>query len=121
MPLGELWKYLGAVDLSYSMIVGHSKSYFFALPNKFFESIQALTPVLSSSFPEMKRIVDQYGIGLTCDPEKIEVINSCVERFRIDRLFYNQCKQNLLKAKEELCWENERFVLQEAFLKVFGA
>ncbi len=114
VPLDELWKYVGAVDLSLMMISGKAKSYFFALPNKFFESIQALTPIIASNFPEMKRLIDQYNIGLTCDPEDLDAINACVEKMRTDKDFYNQCKENLHKAKKDLCWENEKHVLEEA-------
>ena len=112
VPLPELWKYLGAVDLSYSMIVGHSKSYYLSLPNKFFESIQAETPIIASAYPEMKHLVDKYHIGLTADPENIDEINMCIERFRQDERFYSECKRNLLVAKKELCWENEKKKLQ---------
>ncbi|MBR5937464.1 MAG: glycosyltransferase [Clostridiales bacterium] len=114
VPLKELWKYLGAVDLSYSMIVGHSQSYFLSLPNKFFESIQSLTPIIASNFPEMTRVVDSYEIGLVCDPEDVEAINACVEKFRADKEFYDKCKQNLKIAKEELCWEKESVKLKDA-------
>ncbi len=118
VPIGELWKYVGAVDLSLMMISGKAKSYYYALPNKFFESIQALTPIVSSDFPEMKRLIDQYRIGLTCDPEDLDAVNACVERMRTDEAFYNQCKENLFKAKKDLCWEKEKHVLTEAMKSI---
>ena len=116
VPLAELWQYVGAADVSLMMIAGRAKSYYYALPNKFFESIQSLTPIIASGFPEMKRLVDQYHIGLTCDPENLEAVNACVEKMRTDTAFCQACKDNLKKAKEELCWEKEKRVLQRAFL-----
>lgn len=116
--ISELWKYVGAVDLSLMMILATTKSYYFALPNKFFESIQALTPIIASDFPEMKRLIDQYEIGLTCDPSDMKAINRCVEKMRTDSEFYNKCKQNLVKAKEALCWNKERQLLISAFEKI---
>lgn len=118
VSLSELWKYVGAVDVSLMTIEGKVKSYYFALPNKFFESIQALTPIIASDFPEMKHLIDKYEIGLTCDPEDLETINNCVERMRTDERFYNRCKENLRKAKEELCWENEKKILMDAFRQI---
>jgi glycosyltransferase involved in cell wall biosynthesis len=115
VPLSDLWRYVGAADVSLIAGTGTAKSYYFGLPNKLFESIQALTPLLASYFPEMKRIIDEYQIGLTCDPEDMDAINECVERMRTDRAFYAQCKENLKRAKEDLCWENEKEILVKAF------
>ena len=118
VPIEVLWKYVGAVDLSLMMIQPSAKSYYYALPNKFFESVQALTPIVASDFPEMKRLIDKYEIGLTCDPTDIDAINSCVERMRTDKTFYTRCKENLKVAKQDLCWENEKEVLKAAYAKV---
>jgi len=115
VPMDELWKYVSAVDLSLMMIQGKAKSYYYSLPNKFFESIQALTPIVASDFPEMKRIIDKYEIGLTCNPENIESINSCIEKMRTDKEFYTKCKNNLVTAKNDLCWEKEKEKLKDAF------
>jgi len=115
VPADILWQYVGAVDLSLMMIQKNAKSYYYALPNKFFESIQALTPIIASNFPEMKRLIDQYGIGLACDPEDINSIIDAIDVIRNDTYLYNTMKENLYKAKAELCWENERRVLSIAF------
>lgn len=115
VPISELWKYVGAMDASLMMIEGESKSYYLSLPNKFFESIQSLTPIIASDFPEMKRIIEQYDIGLTCNPNDLAKINECVERLRTDKALIQRYKLNLLKAKIELCWENEKKTLIKAF------
>ena len=65
----------------------------------------------------MKPIVDQYGIGLTCDPTDLEEVNQCVEKMRTDKAFYAHCKENLKKAKEDLCWEKEKEILMDAYCK----
>ena len=108
VPHGELWKYVGAADVGMVTVQNVCRSYYYMLPNKFFENIQSLTPVICSDFPEVSRLVNQYSIGLTCDPADIQDINTQIERMRTDKEFYESCKQNLLKAKEELCWEREK-------------
>lgn len=115
VPLSELWKYVGAADLSLMMIEGKAKSYYYALPNKFFESIQSFTPIVASNIPEMQRLIDKYEIGLTCDPNDLDAVCACVEKMRTDRAFYAQCKENLKRAKADLCWEKEKHVLLDAF------
>lgn len=115
VSISELPRYVAAADLSLSIIEATAKNCYLSLPNKFFESIQALTPLVSSDFPERSRLVRKYGIGLTCDPSDVSAINDCIERFRTDKAFYMQCKEHLIKAKEELCWEREKARLLSAY------
>ena len=115
VPLEELWKYAGAADVGMILAPAIVANHLYSLPNKFFENIQSETPVICPSYPAMKPIVEQYGIGLTCDPTDLDDIDRCVEKMRTDRDFYAQCRENLKKAKEDLCWEKEKVVLQEAY------
>lgn len=117
VPLEVLWKYVGAADVGMVTVPAVARSYYYMLPNKFFENIQSETPVICSNFPAVAPIVEQYGIGLTCDPTDLEDIDRCVEKMRTDRDFYAQCKENLKKAKEDLCWEREKETLKEAYRK----
>ena len=115
VPLEVLWKYVGAADVGMVTVPAVARSYYYMLPNKFFENIQSETPVICSNFPAVAPIVEQYGIGLTCDPTDLEDIDRCVETMRTDRDFYAQCRENLKKAKEDLCWEREKQGLMDAY------
>ena len=116
VSIEELWKYVGAADIGMVTIPSVAQSYYYMLPNKFFESIQSETPIIGSDFPEIRRLVQQYGFGLLCDPESTEDICACVTRMLTDKELYNLCKQKAVKAKEDLCWEKEKLVLQKAYL-----
>ena len=118
VPQNELWKYIGAVDVEIAPVENKSKNHQFSLPNKFFESIQSLTPVITSDVPEMKRIVESYQIGLCCEAGNTESLRQCIHRMKEDRAFYESCKKNLMAAKNELCWENEKKKLSTALLEV---
>lgn len=107
----ELWKYVGAADLSFVMIDKQPKSYYFALPNKLFESIQAGIPILGSDSPEIKKIVDSYQIGFVCNPDDTKQIGEMVEKLRSDPYLYTRFKNNTICAREALCWEKEKYVL----------
>ena len=118
VPQQELWKYVGAVDVGMVTVLNSCVSYYYMLPNKFFENIQSLTPIIGSAFPEVKRLIEQYQIGLTCDPSDMDKMAECVEKMRTDRDFYTKCKMNLHKAKAELNWEKERKILEIAYGKL---
>ena len=90
-------------------------NYYYALPNKLFDYIQARVPVLISDFPEMKKIVDQYDIGMTVKEYSPQILANVV-----DIMLYNNGERkkwilNLEKAANELIWENEKTKLIELF------
>lgn len=117
VPINELWRYVGAADIGMVTIPAIAKSYFYMLPNKFFENIQSETPVICSDFPAVAPIVRKYNIGLVCDPANVESISACINVMHSNTELYKTFKRNLKKAKEDLCWENEKQVLIGAFGK----
>lgn len=118
VPHEILWQYVGAADLSVMLIEGKSESYYFGLPNKLFESIQAGVPVLSSNFPEFKRIVEGYHVGCTCDPDDEYAIKEALKKI-LDEKTMEEYKNSALAAAKELCWENERQKLRSAYKRLF--
>lgn len=115
---GELWKYIGAADVSLVLIQDIGRSYYLSLPNKLFESILSYTPVIGSDFPEIKRMIAKYDIGEICNPENIDDIHECIMKLKKDMNRYRQCKKNEEKASKELCWELESRKLRDAYEKL---
>lgn len=115
MPYEELMEYTVQADLGISLEENTGLNYYYALPNKLFDYIQARIPVLVSDFPEMARIVNDYGVGLTIntsDPgELASVFKEMLENQDKRRLW----KQNLEKAAKVLCWEQEEKKLLEIY------
>jgi glycosyltransferase involved in cell wall biosynthesis len=115
----SLHRLTSKAKLGFSLEQGSSLNYKFALPNKLFDYIQAGVPVLCSDFPEMKRIIDEYGVG-----ETISINNSQSLAKHINQLI-NDCQKlenyhnNCKKAAEVLTWENEVFILEELFNKLY--
>lgn len=122
VPINELYKFIGASNCGMmtvrGMYLGRKVSYYYGLGNKFFENIQSLTPVICSDLPEFKRLITQYNIGLTVDPTSTEDISASIDLLKNDKTFYAELKNNLKKAKEDLCWENEKHVLKDAYKQI---
>ncbi len=119
VPRDELWKYTGAVDAGVIALPPVILNNVFSMPNKLFENVQSLTPLITSDFPEMASIVKGYDIGLTFDPLSIEQLAERINTLRTDRELYARFKHNLVKAKEDLCWEKEKTTLLKAYAEVF--
>lgn len=115
VEVNELWQYAGAADVGCVMTENTCRNHYLSSPNKFFENIQSLTPVICPTFPEMERIVAKYGIGLCCPPGDLDAFCACITKMRTDRAFYRACKEHLAAAKNDLCWENEKNALLDAY------
>jgi glycosyltransferase involved in cell wall biosynthesis len=101
-----------SADLGISLEEDLGLSYRYSLPNKLLDYIQCRVPVLCSALPEMSRIVDSYGIGISTrerDPEKI----AGIIRFMLKERAGGAWMEALERAALELCWENESVVYLE--------
>ena len=103
----ELYKYTSDADIGLCLLDNRGLSYYFSLPNRIFDYIQARVPVLASDFPEISKIVTHYNTGKLIDnyaPEYLaETISEMLEN-PIDT-------QHFDKISKELCWENEEKIL----------
>jgi len=107
IPFQELHAYTLLADIGLSIEKDVSLNYHYCLPNKFLDYIQANVPVLISQFPEMKAILNKYFIG-----EMLESHDPKHIAEKIDSMLMNESRlilfrENLQRAAEDLCWENE--------------
>lgn len=118
VPVSKLWEYIGACDVGVSLATNSCINHYFMLPNKIFENIQSMTPIIASDFPEIRNIVEGYKIGICCDASDEISISNSISKLKNDKQFYSTLKENLIKAKRELCWENERISLFNEYKKI---
>lgn len=118
VPQNILYQYIGIANVGIIVLSGEYLSYYYSLPNKFFENIQANVPVIVSDFPEMSKVVKQYDIGLICENNNLYDLNACIERLRKNKIEYNKYKANLKFAKETLNWQKEKIDLKKAYKEI---
>ena len=102
----ELFPLTRTADLGISLEEDLGLSYRYSLPNKLFDYIQCRVPVLCSALPEMGRIVDTYGIGISTrerNPEKL----AGIIRYMLKERSGGAWMEALETAARELCWEKE--------------
>lgn len=83
----------------------------FALPNKFFDYINAGVPVLSSRAIEIQLLIEEYQVGDVINNFEPAEIAAKILRIEKNITIYNLWKHNTTIASEELNWENEEKIL----------
>ena len=84
-----------------------SMNQYLALPNKVFEYIAAGLPVVGSDFPEIGRVIEEHGIGLTFDPDDEGSIAAAIDRLLADPAERARMRERTRAAAEVLSWERE--------------
>lgn len=114
LPYAELRRFTALAHLGLSLDAAKCLNYYYSLPNKLFDYIHAGIPVLCSDLPELRRVVEGYGVGeLVQDlsPEALAAaIRHCLEEEQL-AVF----RANTLRARQELNWEKEEQVLASVF------
>jgi glycosyltransferase involved in cell wall biosynthesis len=103
----ELAKYTPGAKIGISVEEDLGLSYHYALPNKLFDYIQSLVPVVVTDLPEMSAIVRKYNIGEVTPSLIPEELAAIFNRMLRDDIKREEYRRNLKIAAEELTWENE--------------
>jgi len=108
-----LQDYTSSADFGISMIEDSCLSYHYCLPNKMFEYLMADVPVIVSNLPEMKKIVEQYSVGVVAKENTIKGLNDAIE----DAMSLNrdEVRQNIKNIKKIYNWEEQEKILFELY------
>lgn len=110
-PYAELLGYTLSSDLGVCLLKNQGLSYYYALPNRVFDYMQAHIPILATAFPEISRVVNKEKTGLTLnseDPKKIAEVIEFLLRQEVDH-------SNFERAANIYNWENEEKVLRSIY------
>jgi glycosyltransferase involved in cell wall biosynthesis len=118
VPLEVLGEYAGAADAGMVIVRADTESTYLMLPNKFFENVQSLTPVIASDFPEIGSLVRKYDIGVLVDPDDVSQVGEAIDRLRSDPALRSRLRENLETAKTDLCWEKEKKQLEDPYSRI---
>jgi glycosyltransferase involved in cell wall biosynthesis len=93
-------------------------NYYYSLPNKLFDYIQARVPVIGSNFPEISQIINEFEIGCTFNDTTPSAFAELLNKVLNDQALYAIWKSNLERAAASLCWENEEPKLLSIYNKL---
>ncbi|MBC7887660.1 MAG: glycosyltransferase [Ferruginibacter sp.] len=80
---------------------------YYSLANKFFDYIHHLVPQVTMDFPEYKAINDQFEVALLVKNTEPATISNSLCQLLNDKILYERLRQNCIKAREQLNWQQE--------------
>jgi hypothetical protein len=100
---------LSAYDAGFYLLQPTGFNTYYALPNKFFEFIQARLAVLTGPSPEMAQLIKSYGVGAVSDDFSVASMVDLLSHLTWDQIAAMKARSDA--AARELCWERESEVL----------
>jgi glycosyltransferase involved in cell wall biosynthesis len=107
VDLAEVLTWAAGADVGIVPFRGLSLNQRYSLPNKLFDYLSAGLPVVASELPDMARIVTEYGVGETFDPDDPTDLAAAIRRVLSDADRYEELRRNAGEAAKVLTWSSE--------------
>lgn len=120
MPWSEMISYTRMCDAGLSLDRDLSINQRYSLPNKLFDYLSAGIPVIASSLPEVKKIVEQFDCGLLIDNVSPEEISKAIVCLRDNKELMLHLKRGAANGGRLLNWENEKLKEYDYFKDIIS-
>lgn len=108
IPFQELNAYTASADLGVCLLEDKGLSYYYALPNRIFDFMQAHVPILCTDFPEIARIINQEGTGRVINHYEPEYLASVITDMLNEPINHKRYEE----ATQHNNWESERRIIR---------
>jgi len=103
----DLWRISQRATIGVAFPENNGINQYLALPNKFFDYIHAGLPQINVSFPEYKKLNDEYHVAVLVDDIQPKTIADSINNLMRNTVLLGQLRQNCISARETLSWQNE--------------
>jgi hypothetical protein len=119
VPFAELMDTVASYDIALAFQRPTTFNIRYAVPNKFFEAVQARTAVVVGPAPELEAVVEKYGFGVVTDDFTAEALAQTLRALTPERVA--ELKQAAHAAAWELSAENSMQPWVEAVEELVAA
>ncbi|HEX2063497.1 MAG TPA: glycosyltransferase [Acidimicrobiales bacterium] len=122
VPLGELPRWVAGTDVGLVVFEPVNRNNCLATPNKLFECLASGVPVVASAFPEMTRVVEGTGGGVTCPPGDPAALADAVLALLDEPVPERMARRHRCRraAEARFNWERESSKLVRLYGQVAG-
>ncbi|HLG40671.1 MAG TPA: glycosyltransferase [Chitinophagaceae bacterium] len=115
----ELWTISQKATIGMGVAENTGINQYLALPNKFFDYIHAGLPQIAMNFPEYVKINRRFEVAVLIDDINSETIAGVVNNLMDNTVLYQRMRENCLKARQILNWQQEEKELVDFYQFVF--
>ena len=109
VPYQTINQYSSSADVGLNMAKDSCLNHTYCLPNKIFEYIQALLPIMTNDLVDCRNLIQLYQIGHVIQEYSVKGINNAIDEM-LEKNFI-EMQEHLIKDKNELHWEKEEQAL----------
>lgn len=120
LPPDELWSISQKAYAGIAVAEQHGLNQYLALPNKFFDYIQAGVPQVTMNFPEYRAINEQFEVAVLINELTTGSIAAALNNLLGDTVLHERLRQNCLKARLQLNWQQEEKKLISFYHTIFN-
>jgi glycosyltransferase involved in cell wall biosynthesis len=95
----EVMKYIPAADIGLCLIEPICTSYYYALPNKFWEYVIGGIPMIASDLPSMSSLIHKYSLGTAVKSFDLKAFCGALDKLLSD---YDSYKSNVISYSQGL-------------------
>ncbi|KAF1075600.1 glycosyltransferase [Halodesulfovibrio sp. MK-HDV] len=119
VPQDEVISYVSTANVSGVFFHNNCLSHYYVLPNKFFESIFSGLPVVVPDFPELRKHVSAFDVGVICPSYETDVI---VQSLKKAMSLKESQDWNVKVAAARSAWAYDNFLeeMREVYTRAIG-
>ncbi len=115
VPLEELPLYTASATIGVQPIENTCFNHFSTDSNKLFEYIQARLAIVATGFPEIRKVVDDFDVGITVNESGVSCLSDALSQLATNKVLLSQYRDNAEMASHSLTWEAQEQSLLDVY------
>ncbi|MGV1098821.1 glycosyltransferase [Thiovibrio sp. JS02] len=121
VPANVLHGYTSSADLGVITYKATCLNKYYCAPNKLFEYVMAGIPFVGADLPEIRRIVDGYGVGHLFAPDSpASIAQAIVTQLNVMKKNREASEKGLRAIRADYTWQHEEETLHSLYGEVVG-